>query len=426
MQEIKTFVTNGGAGGERGSTRMRLVAYLLLIIVSVEVFLSLWSTRLIPDPEDTARDEFGTAKVEEGETNYDVEVAYPKQKFESPVDFRTVGDSRVFVGEQVGSIKVFSTDAPDEPAKDFLNIRTQVKFGGEQGLLSFAFHPKFKSNGQVFVHYSNLPNGDTSISRFTLKQDGSNVLDPSSELLILGLHQPYANHNGGQLAFGPDGYLYIGLGDGGSAGDPERNGRNLKTLLGKILRIDVDSSSPEKPYGIPSDNPFVSGEDGARPEIYAFGLRNPWRFSFDSETKQLWAADVGQDRWEEVDLIEKGKNYGWNTMEGKSCFLPRKNCKAAGLEMPVFDYGHNQGKSITGGFVYRGKAFPLLTGRYVYGDFLSGRIWSLLSVAGQSENALLVHSKLAISSFGVDAKGELVILSYGEGLIYRLKAKSPA
>ena len=245
------------------------------------------------------------------------------------------------------------------------------------------------------------------------------VADPESEVIIMEVEQPYANHNAGQLAFGPDGYLYIALGDGGSAGDPLGNGQNLTTMLGSILRIDVSGLSGPGDYEIPADNPFV-GIEGAREEIWAYGLRNPWRFSFDSETGLLWAGDVGQNSLEEIDIITKGANYGWNIMEGSQCYSPATSCNQSDLTLPVAEYDHSQGCSVTGGYVYRGEQITSLQGYYIYGDYCSGNIWALAydgSVV--TENLLLVDSELSITSFGEDLAGNLYILDR-QGGIYTL------
>jgi glucose/arabinose dehydrogenase len=310
---------------------------------------------------------------------------------------------------------------PDNPqaanADIFLDIRDRVsESANEEGLLGLAFGPDYSANGYFYVYYSAASPRRSVISRFSVSQSNPNLADPGSETIILEIPQPFGNHKGGQLAFGLDGYLYIGLGDGGSAGDPFGNGQNIGTVLGKILRIDVRRVSEGRSYGIPPDNPFV-GVEGAREEIWAYGLRNPWRFSFDTETGFLWAGDVGQDRWEEIDVVEKGLNYGWNIMEGRHCFSPAVDCDTAGLEPPVAEYDRSDGCSITGGYVYRGSDIPLLVGTYVYGDFCSGRIWGLrydsVTVTGQ---ALLVDSDLSITSFGQDLEGNLYVLSRNEGI----------
>ena len=274
------------------------------------------------------------------------------------------------------------------------------------------------------MDYTTSINGNiqTRVSRFSVNSSDPNKADQSSELVLLEIDQPYANHNGGQIAFGPDGYLYIALGDGGSGGDPQGNGQNRKTLLGSILRIDIDNPSDGKNYGIPDDNPFVGNTEGYREEIFAYGLRNPWRFSFDPETGWLWAADVGQNRQEEIDIIEKGKNYGWNIMEGMLCYQPSTNCDQAGLELPIWTYGRDQGISVTGGYVYRGQKNPELVGKYIYGDYGSGRIWTLsYDDVDNPVNEELADTDLFISSFGVDSNQNLYICSYQDGKIYQLR-----
>jgi glucose/arabinose dehydrogenase len=302
----------------------------------------------------------------------------------------------------------------------FLDITDRVNRGGdEEGLLGLAFDPAYQQNGYFYVYYSAANPRRSVVSRFKLDQQNADMADPQSEVIIMEVAQPYANHNGGQLVFGPDGYLYIGLGDGGSAGDPHGNGQNLGTLLGKILRIDVSGLSAPGDYTIPVDNPFV-GTEGARAEIWAFGLRNPWRFSFDSQTGLLWAGDVGQGSREEIDIIVKGANYGWNIMEGLDCYLPSTGCNQSGLTLPVFEYDHSQGCSITGGYVYRGDRIPSLQGSYVYGDYCSGKIWALTYDGGAvTENILLVDTGLSITSFGEDPAGNLYILDR-QGGIYTL------
>ena len=325
-----------------------------------------------------------------------------------------------FVTEQPGVIRVFPNDPDAAEAAVFLDIRDRVSDeNNEEGLLGLAFDPEYASNRHFFVYYSAASPRRSVVSRFTVSHDNPRIADPGTEVVIMWTPQPYGNHNGGQLAFGPDGYLYIGLGDGGSAGDPRGNGQRLETLLGSILRIDPGSPSGDLNYTIPADNPFI-GVEGARGEIWAYGLRNPWRFSFDRETGALWAGDVGQNKLEEVDLIERGLNYGWNVMEGSLCFSPPRDCDASGLEPPVAEYGRDDGCSITGGYVYRGSAIPSLLGAYVYGDYCSGKIWAL-RYDGDSvtEHALLVESDLLITSFGEDSEGNLYVLSRNEG-IYRL------
>jgi glucose/arabinose dehydrogenase len=290
----------------------------------------------------------------------------------------------------------------------------------EQGLLGLAFHPKFAQNRQFFVHYSQKGTGNTQLTRYTTMADDPSRADPASAEVILEVDQPFSNHNGGQITFGPDGFLYMGLGDGGSAGDPNNNAQNRGSLLGKILRIDVDTASAGNKYGIPSSNPFVS-TSGARPEIWAYGLRNPWRFSFDRPTGRLWAGDVGQNKFEEVDLIARGGNYGWRLTEGVECFNPATNCPRTGITFPLAVYSHDLGISVTGGYVYRGARVPALNGLFLYGDFGSGRMWGLRYANGKGTALELGLSGLSPSTFGMDKSGEVYVGSYSEGRIYRFK-----
>ena len=345
----------------------------------------------------------------------DVERAYPELSFDRPVALAFPDDDsgRGFVVEQAGRIIELGGDGE---AGTFLDIRDRVNDRGEEeGLLGLAFDPDFYSNGFFYVYYSADGPRRSVVSRFTAHRD-EDAADAGSETLILEVEQPYANHNGGQIVFGPDDLLYVGLGDGGGAGDPKRNGQNLDTLLGTILRLDVSTLDSTGSYAIPGDNPFV-GVEGARPEIWAYGLRNPWRFTFDWGTGDLWAADVGQNKLEEVDLIRPGLNYGWNIMEGDECY-PR-SCDKRGLELPIAVYGSDEGCSITGGYVYRGERLPSLYGAYVYGDFCSGKIWALRRDGARvTEATLLADTKLRISSFGEDMEGELYIVDL-EGGIYR-------
>jgi glucose/arabinose dehydrogenase len=317
----------------------------------------------------------------------------------------------LFIVEQPGRIRILKNgqllDAP------FLDIRDRVgSNGSERGLLGLAFHPKFAENGYFYVNYTDR-DGNTHIARFTAKGDSA---DPASEKRLLFVQQPFPNHNGGALAFGPDGYLYIGLGDGGSQGDPYGNAQSLNSMLGKILRIDVDHGDP---YAIPADNPFVNS-GGAYKEIWAYGLRNPWRFSFDRLTKDLWIGDVGQDLWEEIDFVSAGTpgglNFGWNKMEGRH---PYKGSNQPEFTAPVAEYPHGAECSVTGGYVYRGAALPEWQGVYFYGDYCSGKIWGLPRPAlGQSQ--LLFQTGFRISTFGVDEAGELYVADYN-GTIYRLE-----
>jgi glucose/arabinose dehydrogenase len=353
---------------------------------------------------------------------YKIVDAFPKISFSRPVDLQHSGDNtdRIFVVEQRGEIFVFKNDATSADKKLFLDIMGKVKdAGNEEGLLGLAFHPNYESNGYFYVNYTASDPDRTVISRFKVSADPDKA-DPSSEFVLMEFRQPYSNHNGGQVSFGPDGYLYIAVGDGGSGGDPQGNGQNKSVLLGKILRIDVDHESGGNHYAIPADNPFAASNE-FRKEIYAYGLRNPWRFSFDPTTHSLWAGDVGQNSYEEIDIIVKGGNYGWKSMEGKHCFSPSSGCNTSGLQEPVWEYGRSEGISVTGGFVYRGPALKSLTGKYIYADFGTGNIWALnAGTPADPTNDKLLDSDLNIASFGVDQKNELYICSF-DGKIYRLQ-----
>ncbi|MGZ8635837.1 MAG: PQQ-dependent sugar dehydrogenase [Actinomycetota bacterium] len=343
----------------------------------------------------------------------------------SPVLATAAGDGtgRLFVLEQVGRIRVL--DGGRLLPEPFLDISERILAGGEQGLLGLAFHPGFASNGRFFVDYTD-ESGDTVIAEYGLAAGDADRADPASERVLLRIDQPFANHNGGGLAFGPDGFLYAGTGDGGSTGDPEGNGQRIDTLLGKLLRIDVDGPADGRAYGIPPDNPLVGGV-GARPEIWALGLRNPWRFSFDRETGDLWIGDVGQGRFEEIDHVpggEAGVNLGWNVTEGRACFAPPSGCDGSGLTPPVAVYGHDEGCSVTGGFVYRGSRWPDLVGAYVFSDYCSGTIWALAADRPGVDAAVLLESGRAISSFGEDEAGELYVTDLAGGEVLRLVAPS--
>ena len=358
-----------------------------------------------------------------GGYTYELEVAFPQLNFNQPVGIYHAGDNtnRLFVVEQAGVIRVFENAKNASAAKVFLDISDRVLFDGEQGLLGLAFHPNYAKNGYFYVDYVADNPRRTIIARYSVMASDPNQADKNSELVLFEVDQPFANHKGGQLSFGPDGYFYIALGDGGSGGDPYGNAQNLSSLLGKILRVDVNSPSGGKNYGIPSDNPFAGNLKGYREEIYAYGLRNPWRFSFDPETKWFWVADVGQSQREEVDIVEKGKNYGWNIMEGTLCYSPAEGCNQTGLELPLWEYGRDEGIAIIGGFVYRGSTVTGLIGAYVYGDYGSGKIWALwYNGTGAPVNTLLVDSDLTITSFGLDEKNELYLSAF-DGRIYMFK-----
>jgi glucose/arabinose dehydrogenase len=354
---------------------------------------------------------------------YGIQVAFPQLSFNQPVGIYDAGDGsdRLFVLEQPGVIRVFEYSRNTTAAQVFLDIRDRVLFGGEQGLLGLAFHPNYSTNGYFYVDYVAANPTRTVIARYFVTPGNPNVADKSSEFILLQIAQPFANHKGGQLAFGPDGYLYIGMGDGGSGGDPFGNAQNHSVLLGKILRIDVNSPSAGRNYSIPTDNPFAGNTLGYGEEIYAYGFRNPWRFSFDSATGKLWVGDVGQDRLEEIDVVEKGKNYGWNTMEGSLCYNPPSGCNETGLDLPLYEYDHSLGSAIIGGSVYRGSTLQALVGSYVYGDYGSGLIWALSNITSTPVNILLVSSTLNLNSFGVDQNNELYVCAF-DGKIYTLNA----
>jgi len=340
------------------------------------------------------------------------------------------GSGRLFVTQQTGLVRIVQDGAPLE--KPFLDLSGEVSTGGERGLLGVAFHPNYAQNGRFFVNYTNT-DGNTVVSEFAVSDD-LNVAAPTSERVLLTLTQPYPNHNGGNLVFGPDHYLYIGTGDGGAGGDPEHNGQDTGALLGKMLRIDVDNVPDGKPYGVPESNPFV-GASEAEPEVWAYGLRNPWRFSFDRQTGDLWIADVGQNRIEEVNrqpaASTGGENYGWNLTEGSSCFDPAdpmnasESCDKTGLTLPVLEYTHDEGKSITGGYVYRGEQVPALNGHYVYGDFASRTIWSAAAESEGYSSSTLLDAGFNVVAFGEDEAGELYVADYG-GTLYRFASAAQA
>ncbi len=339
----------------------------------------------------------------------------------SPVDITHAGDGsgRLFITLQGGRVVIF--DGVQILSPPFLDINSLVSSGGERGLLGAAFHPNYVGNGFFYVSYTDTA-GDSVIARYSVSLD-PNRADPTSGVILLTIPQPFSNHNGGQLHFGPDGYLYIGIGDGGSGGDPQNNGQDLGTLLGKILRIDVDFGFP---FTVPPDNPFV-GVVGAREEIWSFGLRNPWRFSFDRLTGDMFIGDVGQNSWEEVDFQPAnstgGENYGWRLMEGNSCFNPAINCNNGTLTLPILVYDHSVGCSVTGGYLYRGSKNPNLNGLYLYGDFCSGLIWGAQEDGlGGWNTTVLLDTNFSISTFGEDESGEIYFahLSATDGTIYQV------
>ncbi|MFX0058345.1 MAG: PQQ-dependent sugar dehydrogenase [Candidatus Heimdallarchaeota archaeon] len=352
--------------------------------------------------------------------DYEIQVAFQNLTFTNPVGIYDSGDdtNRLFVVEQDGRILVFENNENVTDYQVFLDISSQIAVGGEKGLLGLAFHPNFSNNGYFYVYYIDVVSDDSILSRLKVNSSDINKANKSSETILLTIPQPYSNHNGGQISFGPDGYLYIALGDGGGIGDPDSNGQNRQTLLGSILRIDINSGFP---YSIPIDNPFYGNINGWAEEIFAFGFRNPWRFSFDPITGFLWTGDVGQGSWEEIDLVENGKNYGWSTKEGFHNFNSGTNVTI--LEDPIYEYGHIIGRSITGGYVYRGSTLTSLIGKYIYADFISGRIWALeYSGTAVLNNTELINTNLNISSFGIDATNELFICAF-DGRIYKLIQK---
>jgi glucose/arabinose dehydrogenase len=333
------------------------------------------------------------------------------ERFTQPVGLFHSGDGsgRLFIVEQAGVIRTWKAGE----VSTFLDVRDRVISGGETGLLGLAFHPKFATNGRFFVNYTSKAGGLQTLIAEWRVDHASGAVDRKSERILLTIPQPYANHNGGQIAFGLDGYLYIGMGDGGSANDPHGHGQNRATLLGKMLRIDVDRRDARKPYGIPPDNPFV-GHPKSAPEIWALGLRNPWRFSFDRASGLLYAGDVGQSAREEIDVIRKGENYGWKVMEGTIC-TPSvgEKCDRQGLTPPIFDYPRSDGTVVIGGYVYRGKAIPMLFGYYIYGDFGNGKIWALQYDGQQVRGWFhLLSTGRNISAFGEDETGELYVVDY--------------
>jgi glucose/arabinose dehydrogenase len=335
------------------------------------------------------------------------------------------GDPRLFVIGQAGQIFIVSAG---KVAGTFLDISGRISCCGERGLLGLAFHPQYATNGRFFVRYT-IPGGNVRISEFHVSSDPAKADATSEKVLLTIPHPNFANHNGGRIEFGPDGYLYIGTGDGGSGGDPNNHGQSLATLLGKLLRIDVDQTTDGKPYGIPATNPFVS-KAGALPEIFSYGLRNPYTFSFDRSNGDLWIADVGQDLWEEVDRAPastgggNGINYGWSTMEGNHCYKPSSGCNMTGLTLPLAEYNHGAGDSngcaIIGGYVYRGTDHPELTGRYFFGDECSGRIWNVVADGPSPQTPQQsLKSTLTIVGWGQDLVGEIYVVA-ANGSIYQL------
>jgi glucose/arabinose dehydrogenase len=384
----------------------------------------------------------------DGKLNIKGSLAFPKLKWDGwqPVDedgnvdkplrileltYPNGDDKRLFAMDQRGWIFSFENRSDVEASKRFLDISSKVnKWSGpganEQGLLGLAFHPKYKSNGEFFVCYTQKTNDHTIVARYRVSKSDPNVADPASEEILLDIEQPYKNHNGGAIEFGPDGFLYIALGDGGSRNDPKAAGQNRSQLLGSILRIDVDGKAEGLKYGIPKDNPFV-GMAGVRPEIFAHGLRNPWRIGFDRKSGRLWCGDVGQDLWEEVNVITKGGNYGWSNHEGSHSFGIRPEVPGVSPAIePVWEYDHSVGKSITGGRVYNSDRMKSLQGKYIYADYVSGSIWALTYDAATGKatrNEQVIERGIPVLAFGEDQKGEVyyMIDSVKGQCIYRFE-----
>ena len=333
------------------------------------------------------------------------------------------GSGRLFVVEQRGTIKIVQNGAL--LPQPFLDVSNKVIFKGEMGLLGLTFHPAFQANGKFYVNYVRNAGRQfqSVIAEYQVSGANPNQANPSSERILLTIDQVnnFPNHKAGQLAFGPDGFLYFGLGDGGGEGDPLRHGQNTQTLLGKMMRIDVNNSGATTPYAIPADNPFAGG--GGLPEIYAIGFRNPWRFSFDRSSGRLFVADVGQDSFEEIDIVTKGGNYGWNTMEGDHCFNPASNCNMAGLTLPIVEIPHPEGEAVIGGFVYHGTGLAGMQGRYIFGD-LNGQIWSLTENPPNTfTRNLILKPGFNISSFGQDSAGELYVVDISGGRVLKIVPK---
>lgn len=397
----------------------------LWVIVALEVLaiagLLIWALAF-RDSNQPAQEQ--TKQPTQTEPSYNapqVELSQIAGGFTQPTAIASLpsaNDKRLFVAEQAGTIRIINQDKSVASAP-FLDIRSKVQNNGEMGLLGLAFHPKVAQNNFFYVNYVDKSR-NTVIARYTIAADGK--ADRNSEKVLLKVAQPFANHNGGQLAFGPDGYLYIGLGDGGSAGDPNNRAQNREDLLGKILRIDVDSGDP---YTIPSDNPFVGGAETDKKEIWAVGLRNPWRFSFDRQTGDLFIADVGQGEWEEINLqpsnSKGGENYGWRCYEATNMYKSDDCQSADTYQQPIIKYDHGENRcSVTGGYVYRGKAYPALDGLYFYGDYCNGQIFAAKQLDNTWEWAIATFAPLKISTFGENSTGELFVADHAAGTIYQI------
>jgi glucose/arabinose dehydrogenase len=401
------------------SRTLVLIAALAVALMTYGVILGRAGARPSVQP--------GTISVPTGwgaaSAGVQVSLAPFAQGFQQPVYLTHAGDGsgRMFVLERSGAIRIVQDE--ETLQTPFLNVRSLITTSGsEQGLLGLAFHPNYANNGQFFIYYTATDRANT-VARYTVSAD-PNMADPNSAVVLFAIPDTRDNHNGGMLAFGPDGYLYIGTGDGGGAGDPDRNGQNSSAMLGKLLRIDVNSAAAGLPYAIPPSNPFAD-RGSAGGQVWAYGLRNPWRFSFDRLTREMYIADVGQGEYEEIDLQPArsvgGENYGWNPTEGAHCYPANSSCSADGFVLPIAEYNHSAGDcSVTGGYVYRGSQSPALQGTYLFGDFCTGRFWMLgRDDAGQWTTGLLIDTDHQISSFGEDEAGEVYLLSLAGG-IYRV------
>ncbi len=374
----------------------------------------------------------------------ELEDAYPRLTFDRPITAISPpsGENRLYLVEQKGRILILPQDRQTKDTEVFLDISDRrPHVDNEEGLLGFAFHPQYASNGKCYVYYTQHQPRRSVLSEFQRHAADRNELDLASERILLEVPQPYGNHNSGNLAFGPDGHLYVGFGDGGSANDPHENGQNLRSFLGKILRIDVNRRSETQAYGIPRDNPFATAGNGIRSEIWAFGFRNPWGLAFDPQTAELWVADVGQNKWEEINLVVRGGNYGWNTYEGFHLFKEPIS-KAVNAIFPIMEYPHSPqyneqaafpheaGLSITGGYVYRGKKLEGFDGVYFYGDFAMGTLWGLRFQHGKVTHLGTLATmpadakpRRSISGFGKDAEGEIYVLSF-DGHVYSVEPEA--
>ena len=391
------------------TVRAALLTLVLVPLVGSQLALAGAPREVIVSARPPSGENFDATKIQ-------ISFSRVARNLSKPVFITHSGDNngRLFIIEQTGRIRILRQGVV--LSTPFLDLSAKVSKGSEQGLLGLAFHPDYGANRKFYVNYTNTA-GDTVVAEYLRSTENASVANPTGRTLLV-IDQPFSNHNGGMLAFGPDGYLYIGMGDGGSAGDPGNRAQRLDTLLGKLLRIDVDTPfASGKQYGIPADNPYV-GQTGLD-EIWSIGLRNPWRFSFDSETDDLWIGDVGQYRWEEINRslapnAGRAVNYGWRVMEGKVCYSPSSGCSQAGKTLPMAAYSHSSGCSVTGGYVYRGLDYHGLVGGYLFGDFCSGRVWALKAHGPASQSpVLMADTSLSISSFGEGQDGKLYVTDLG-------------